>query len=317
MGKPVSVVIPAYRAAATIALPINAVISSVGVNAEIIVVEDGAYDDLRKVISGFPNVRLITNKRNLGAAAARNMGLAHVSTPYVIFLDADDYVDSSLLAHLREELCRSGAGVAFGPWRFVYNSQPNPVLHKPQPSDHSTMVAKWLRNNCIPTCSVMWATDAVRRIGGWNTAMTYNDDAELVFRALVNGTQFAVTQLGCGYYVQHNSPYRVSRASIAVTSAAALVIFEMVERWLQASHANSAVVRPAMAEFAYEQARIAYRQGVQPLGNAWLDRSRTFGLRHHPGSFLHQFLSNILGLSAKERLASLRDKLPLLHHRFE
>jgi hypothetical protein len=159
----------------------------------------------------------------------------------------------------------------------------------------------------------MWRSDSLRRIGGWNESFKHNDDAELVIRALISGFKVAVTDQGCGYYVQHHSPHRVSQAANKVASKAADRIFTMAATHTIAS--NNEMLRDALAAFSYEQARRAYRAGESRSGEIWLARAKAHGLKHHLGSAGHKFAAGILGLGLKERLASLRDTVPALRHR--
>lgn len=88
-----SIVIPAYNAANTIA----ATLDSLGDIApadevEVLVVDDGSRDPdlLRSVVSAYPAVRLIAHGDNRGMCAARNSGIAASRGTMVTILDADD-----------------------------------------------------------------------------------------------------------------------------------------------------------------------------------------------------------------------------------
>ena len=57
----------------------------------IVVVDNASIDDTLKVVKqDFPQVKLVQLKTNLGAAA-RNVGVYHVGTPYVAFCDDDTW----------------------------------------------------------------------------------------------------------------------------------------------------------------------------------------------------------------------------------
>lgn len=88
----VSVIIPAYRCENTICDAIDSALKQ-NVKLEIIIVDDEGSDDLLNVLKKYhriPEIHLIRNERNLGAAISRNRGIEHAKGKYIAFLDADD-----------------------------------------------------------------------------------------------------------------------------------------------------------------------------------------------------------------------------------
>jgi cellulose synthase/poly-beta-1,6-N-acetylglucosamine synthase-like glycosyltransferase len=86
----VSVVIPAYNAAATIAAAIESVLAQTRPPEEIIVVDDGSKDETSAVVERFgPIVRLL-RQANAGCGQARNTGAREARGTWLAFLDADD-----------------------------------------------------------------------------------------------------------------------------------------------------------------------------------------------------------------------------------
>ena len=94
MTKPlVSVVMPAYRCAATIQSAIESVLIQ-DVPLELLVIDDCSPEDLAPVLQPWqddPRVRILRNEQNLGAAQSRNRGVAQARGKYIAFLDSDDY----------------------------------------------------------------------------------------------------------------------------------------------------------------------------------------------------------------------------------
>lgn len=89
----VSVVIPFFNRSKQVVEAVKSVLAQTNQNFEIILVDDCStekYPDLNKLIKGKKNIKLIKQKRNSGAGAARNAGLRAAKGDYVAFLDSDD-----------------------------------------------------------------------------------------------------------------------------------------------------------------------------------------------------------------------------------
>ena len=89
----ISVIIPCFNAAATLARALESCIAQPEAT-QIIVVDDGSADDSKAIASRyaarFPSVKLLSLNQNSGAARARNWGAMHADFPVLAFLDADD-----------------------------------------------------------------------------------------------------------------------------------------------------------------------------------------------------------------------------------
>jgi glycosyltransferase involved in cell wall biosynthesis len=105
----VSVVIPAYQAAATITHCIEAVRSQrfPKEQREIIIVDDGSRDNTGAIARRYSDVRVITQP-NAGAAAARNRGWRASNGRWIAFLDSDCVPSRGWLAALHETVTASG-----------------------------------------------------------------------------------------------------------------------------------------------------------------------------------------------------------------
>jgi glycosyltransferase involved in cell wall biosynthesis len=106
----VSVVIPAFNAAATIGRALQSVVAQSFAPVEIIVVDDGCTDATGAIVSSYADrdVRLIRFAGNSGVSVARNAGIAAARGEYVAFLDADD-------AWLPDKLARQVAVLGANP----------------------------------------------------------------------------------------------------------------------------------------------------------------------------------------------------------
>lgn len=301
----VSVVIPAYRAEQTIARTIESVLAQPSIAPEIIVVVDGVFDKTAEIASQYAGVQVLINGHNRGAQYSRNRGLENATCSYVMFLDADDYIEGPLLSGLAASLEINNADVGFGP--FAYESATGGRWDFRQLSDPSgrSIMVEWLQDGrFIAPCAVMWRRQSVRRIGGWDEQIANNQDGEIVLRALMGGLRVATSQEGLGIYWQHDSVHRVTRGRPEDFLKSQEIIGNRTKRWLERQSQPDQTIRRALASFFYGNARTAYFFGLDNYGEAFLAQARALGLHGHPGTLAHKVLTYALGLGLKQRLSA-------------
>lgn len=103
----ISIIIPVYNAEAYLDRCVESLVCQTYKDLEIILVDDGSRDVSPTLCDHWMQKDgriLALHRPNGGAAAARNTGLDKASGEYVMFVDADDYVDSRLCEMLVDEL---------------------------------------------------------------------------------------------------------------------------------------------------------------------------------------------------------------------
>lgn len=104
-----SIIIPIYNAEKYLEKCLDSVVNQTYNNYELILVNDGSTDKSQKIIERFSkkydNI-IFFSQKNSGQSAARNFALSKAKGDYIIFLDADDYLDLKLLEILNEYLLK-------------------------------------------------------------------------------------------------------------------------------------------------------------------------------------------------------------------
>jgi len=76
----------------------------------LILVDDGSTDDSAEIIkkwqNKYPNNIQYIKKENGGQASARNMGIQHVKTPWLTFIDPDDFIDKQYFEKVDQMISR-------------------------------------------------------------------------------------------------------------------------------------------------------------------------------------------------------------------
>lgn len=182
-----SVVMAAHDAGATVGRAVASVLVQARHDWELVVVDDGSDDDTagraREAALGDTRVRVVSQP-NAGAGSARNHGVEHTSGEWLVFLDADDALESGFLARVARAADADGELDVIGTnGTTVY---PDGHERATYPETRALMVT-------LPAhiaSSRLTVTSAVRRpvfdaVGGFRD--TYAEDYDLWLRVLAAG----------------------------------------------------------------------------------------------------------------------------------
>jgi mycofactocin glycosyltransferase len=183
--RDVTVVIPAFGGVPPHGAAFNGV-------AEVIVVDDASPQPILTPASG----RVIRRTNNGGPAAARNTGLAEVSTRFVAFVDSDtEFAAASaeewlqpLLAHFNDERVAlvaprvASAALATGTLA-QYEARRSPLDLGGEPA----RIAAGTRVSYVPAATIVCRVDALRSINTFDTSMRFGEDVDLVWRLVAAG----------------------------------------------------------------------------------------------------------------------------------
>ena len=100
----VSVYVPVYNGENTIELCIKSLLNQSKVFDEIIVVNDASSDSTSEILKKFKDIRIISNKSNLGLSKSRNIAINECKYDIVANVDSDIVLDEKWLEKIFEKL---------------------------------------------------------------------------------------------------------------------------------------------------------------------------------------------------------------------
>jgi glycosyltransferase involved in cell wall biosynthesis len=157
---------------------IDSVLNQVCKDFEIILIDDGSFDEIEKNISNYIAEKAIVfhAQPNSGVSVARNKGASLSKGKYLVFLDSDDHVTQNWLSDFEKKIKLKNPDIIYcGINRFKDNilvEYTNP--HNPYQDGKSF-------GNVIPGSFCIKNT-IFKKISGYDDNLAYGENTELGFR---------------------------------------------------------------------------------------------------------------------------------------
>lgn len=170
---PISVVIPLYNKELTVLRAVKSVLSQLGPQDELTIVNDGSTDESVAQISSISDERFqLIDSLNYGVAAARNLGSKATKNDYIAFLDADDWWLEGALDCFRAMISHHphAALYSFGHRR---SSDPQPMPHDDshyrsyQIWNFQVFMKNYARGDVVNSSTACVRKEALLEIGGF------------------------------------------------------------------------------------------------------------------------------------------------------
>jgi glycosyltransferase involved in cell wall biosynthesis len=192
----VSVIIPTYNRAHTVAETIDSVLAQSYRNLEVIVVDDGSKDATQDVLKSYGSRIRSIWQENAGQMVARNQGIAESQGNIVTFLDSDDiWLPNCVMRHV-DILRRTGSDVPcslangwleFDDGRRITSFQ-NSDLDSALDEGVWRNVADILATRFVMFCQfVAIRREALEHVGGFDEDLKFMEDYALPLRLSMLG----------------------------------------------------------------------------------------------------------------------------------
>lgn len=192
MPLPVSIIIPAYNAALTLAETLASVQAQTHREWEAIVVENGSTDSTPILAAQFaehdPRIRMVRSPLK-GVSRARNLGLQLAGHEWILFLDADDTIEPRHLEALTATLAADPAldAVHCG-WRRV--SPEGAVMFEEFGPDKPDLFPQLARTCLFAIHACIVRRSLVLGVGGFDQELRTCEDWDLWLRIARAGARF-------------------------------------------------------------------------------------------------------------------------------
>lgn len=218
----ISVIIPTYNRLPMLEEAIESALSQTfNGTVEIIVIDDNSQDGTSKIVhQKYPSIRLISLKENVGAYAARNLGLQNAKGNFIAFLDSDDlwepnYLLTQITVLRSRERCFSISGLVS--WDTVSNQKVIRV-QKPKLDKYISPLHHLLSGGSFifsPT-SVVFPRKLFDEVGLFDEMLRVGGDTDLYIRCLLAGYHPVFTEIPAAIRRRHTGDQLTNTCNIEV-----------------------------------------------------------------------------------------------------
>lgn len=187
-----TIVIPVYNRRKLVLRTLRSVRAQTQRPLSLIVVDNASTDGTLQAVTdwatsfsepGF-NVQILSETKQ-GAAAARNCGLKHVASPYVMFFDSDDVMPAGHCKAVTNAIVSNVyPDILYWRSRIYQLSGRSRIPHFAT----TDVLFNHMFHCLLSTQRYAVRTDLIRQAGGWNESMTGWDDYELGIRLLLKAS---------------------------------------------------------------------------------------------------------------------------------
>ena len=210
-----SIIVPAYNAANTLIRCVDSILTQTFQDYEAILVNDGSTDNTKEIIDEYArkDARIIAlHKSNGGVSSARNEGIKAARGEYIVFIDADDYINNTYL----ENFNKSNADLIIcGYTPFGKTNIENKPLEFY--SENKDEIIEHINTNFRqPYFGAPWCKAIRRSLFNdhelqFNANLRCGEDIELFFRLLSHIKSLKIfDSVGYYYYASPVSKYKLS-----------------------------------------------------------------------------------------------------------
>lgn len=235
----VSIILPVYNAEKCLSRSIDSVLAQSFEDYELLLINDGSTDGSEEICRQYAGrdarVKYLP-KANGGASDTRNYGLRCASSPYIAFIDADDYADADWLQNMVDAMGDADL-VIQGYYRHDGDAARTKKLQMEtiSRSDYSAACDRLLRSTSLGYIwSMLFKSSIIKDHQiAFNTTMKLQEDLDFVLRYLVHVESFkTIDSVSYHYnYTDKQYCYTTAVANTILSDMRQIINDESMEYW--------------------------------------------------------------------------------------
>lgn len=224
MAALISVLLPAYNAAATLEQTLASLTHQTCRDFEVVLVDDCSRDATLAVAQRFtPHLRmkLLRNEHNQGVARTLNRGLQQAEGEFIARLDADDLAQPTRLQRQLDVLREQPQLDVLGSHMVMFQAAPGADVHTVRPLGmlaHPTadgaIKTALVQRNVLSHPSLMIRRSFFDDVGSYNPALDFAEDYDLWCRGALLGKRYANLPEALTWYRLHGGQVSQSKAAL-------------------------------------------------------------------------------------------------------
>lgn len=276
----VSIIVPVYNAEKYIDKCICSILEQTYKNIEIVIIDDGSLDRSYEILKNYSerDERIVLiREKNKGAYKTRIEGIEKSTGEYIMFVDSDDWIDSTMVEDMlsltlkyKADICK--CGIVF---ETEDDKKKNIMYNITDREIHITkpMFEKEVYNRFISTynlCSVYTQLIKLEKVKITNTgrALSFAEDLQFNLELYSNIDSVVVTEKNYYHYVKNEESvtktYTINRINQNIENTIFVYgsLFEYLKRWdIDSEENRKLVANRVLKEIAVEIIKLSKIKG--------------------------------------------------------
>ncbi len=159
----VAIVVPVFNSELFLERCLNSIELQTLTDVEAVIVDDCSHDGSKNILEKFSkknaNFRVIFNESNLGVAASRNIGVRAANSEFILFCDADDYLEFDACEKLYNCALERNSEFVYGNYYFCIHG----IKHKDNSNTKNFLYKLPKKNELIAFASIYGCGCLIKR----------------------------------------------------------------------------------------------------------------------------------------------------------